>query len=155
MHRVLAPLVRSMGVDLCLDVVRPGYVPGGAGIIEMTVVPRRQGLDALVLSAAGRVCDVHGIALSSHLAAQRVSERIASTCETRIRGEGMACAVDRMEDDTAVHAGACLAIWAKGSTGSWFGTTTMAIPDLEDSPIKPEAYRQINHVARQLIHAFD
>jgi len=28
MHRVLAPLVRSMGVDLCLDVVRPGYVPG-------------------------------------------------------------------------------------------------------------------------------
>jgi len=34
-------------------------------------------------------------------------------------------------------------------------TTTMAIPDLEDSPIELQAYRQINHVARQLIHAFD
>jgi CRP-like cAMP-binding protein len=34
-------------------------------------------------------------------------------------------------------------------------TTTMAIPGLEDSPIELEAYRQINHVARLLIHAFD
>jgi RNA 3'-terminal phosphate cyclase (ATP) len=121
MHRVLAPLVRSMGVDLTLDVIRPGYVPGGGGVIEMNVVPRRQGLDALVLSAAGQVSEVHGIALSSHLAGQQVSERMASACEAQIRGAGMACAIDRVDDVTAVHAGACLAIWAKGSTGSWFG----------------------------------
>ena len=121
MHHVLAPLVRSMGVDLSLDVIRPGYVPGGGGVIEMNVVPRRQGLDALVLSAAGQFSDVQGIALSSHLAEQQVSERMASTCEAQIRGAGMACAIDRVDDVTAVHPGACLAIWAKGSTGSWFG----------------------------------
>jgi protein lysine acetyltransferase len=34
-------------------------------------------------------------------------------------------------------------------------TATMAIPDLENPPVKLEAYGQINHVARQLIHAFD
>jgi CRP-like cAMP-binding protein len=34
-------------------------------------------------------------------------------------------------------------------------TTTMAIPRLEDSPMKLQAYRQIHHVARQLIHALD
>ena len=33
----------------------------------------------------------------------------------------MTCAIDRVDDVNAVHAGACLAIWAKGSTGSWFG----------------------------------
>jgi RNA 3'-terminal phosphate cyclase (ATP) len=121
MHRVLAPLLRSMGADLSLDVARPGYVPGGGGIIEMNVVPNRQGLDSLVLNAAGQVSDVHGIALSSHLAERRVSERMASTCEEQIRGSGMACAIDRVDDVNAVHAGACLAIWAKGSTGSWFG----------------------------------
>ena len=33
----------------------------------------------------------------------------------------MACAIDRVDDVTAVHAGACLAIWGKGSTGNWFG----------------------------------
>jgi RNA 3'-terminal phosphate cyclase (ATP) len=121
MQHVLAPLVRSMGVDLSLDVIRPGYVPGGGGVIEMTVIPGRAGLDALVLSAAGQVCDVAGIALSSHLAERQVSERMASTCEAQIRGAAMACAVDRVDDVTAVHAGACLAIWANSSTGSWFG----------------------------------
>jgi len=59
--------------------------------------------------------------LASHLAAQRVSERMAATCEAQIRGAGMACAIDRVDDATAVHAGACLAIWGKSSTGSWFG----------------------------------
>jgi len=121
MHHVLAPLVGSMGVDLSLGVTRPGYVPGGGGVIEMTVIPRRQGLDALVLSAAGQVSDVHGIALASHLAGQRVSERMASTCQAQVRHAGMACVIDRVDDETAAHAGACLAIWAKSGTGSWFG----------------------------------
>jgi RNA 3'-terminal phosphate cyclase (ATP) len=121
MHRVLAPLLRSMGAEVTLDVTRPGYVPGGGGIIEINVVPRRQGLDALVLDAPGHVSDVHGIALSSHLVERRVSERMASVCEEQIRGAGMACAIDRVDDVRAVHAGACLAIWAKSSTGSSFG----------------------------------
>jgi RNA 3'-terminal phosphate cyclase (ATP) len=87
----------------------------------MNVVPRHQGLEALVLSAAGQVSDVSGIALSSHLVERRVSERMASICEEQIRGAGMACAIDRVDDVSAAHAGACLAIWAKSSTGSMFG----------------------------------
>jgi RNA 3'-terminal phosphate cyclase (ATP) len=59
--------------------------------------------------------------LSSHLAERRVSERMASTCEEQIRGAGMACAIDRVDDVSAAHAGACLAIWAKSRGGSWFG----------------------------------
>jgi RNA 3'-terminal phosphate cyclase (ATP) len=121
MRRVLAPLLRSMGAGVSLEIVRPGYVPGGGGILEMHVVPARQGFKPLVLNAAGQVSDVHGVALSSHLAERRVSERMASTCEEQIRGAGMSCAVDRVDDVTAVHAGACLAIWATSSTGSWFG----------------------------------
>jgi RNA 3'-terminal phosphate cyclase (ATP) len=121
MHHVLAPLLRSMGAELSLTVTRPGYVPGGGGIIEMSVVPNRKGLDSLGLHAAGHVSEVNGIALSSHLAERRVSERMASTCEEQIRGAGMACAVDCVDDVSSVHAGACLAIWAKSSTGSWFG----------------------------------
>jgi RNA 3'-terminal phosphate cyclase (ATP) len=121
MHHVLAPLLRSMRADVSLHVTRPGYVPGGGGIIDMNVVPHRQGLDPLMLSPAGHVSDVRGIALSSHLAERHVSERMASTCEAHIRAAGMTCAIDRVDDVNAVHAGACLAIWAKGSTRSWFG----------------------------------
>lgn len=121
MHHVLAPLLRSMGADLSLEVRRPGYVPGGGGVIEMSVSPCRHGLDPLRLSAGGDVSEVRGIALSSHLAERRVSERMASVCEAHIRGAGLSCAIDRVDDVTAVHAGACLAIWARTPAGSWFG----------------------------------
>lgn len=121
MHHVLAPIVRSMGAAVSLEVTRPGYVPGGGGIIEMNVVPHRQGLDALILDTPGHVSAVRGIALCSHLAERRVSERMASVCEEQIRGAGMACTIDRIDDVTAVHAGACLAIWGNGSGGSRFG----------------------------------
>jgi RNA 3'-terminal phosphate cyclase (ATP) len=110
-----------MGADVSLEVARPGYVPGGGGIIEMHVVPRRQGLASLVLDAPDHVSEVRGIALSSHLAERRVSERMASICEAQVRSAGIACGVDRVDDVTAVHAGACLAIWAKGGPGSMFG----------------------------------
>jgi len=121
MERALAPLLRSMGADLSLDVKRPGYVPGGAGVIEMNVSPCRRSLEALTLNTPGRVTDVHGTALSSHLAERRVSDRMASVCEEQIRGAGLSCIIDRVNDATAAHAGACLAIWATSSTGSWFG----------------------------------
>jgi RNA 3'-terminal phosphate cyclase (ATP) len=121
MHHVLAPVLRSMGADVSLEVRRPGYVPGGGGIIEMNVVPGGRGLDSVRLNAVGRMSDVHGTALSSHLGERHVSERMASTCEEQIRASGMACAIDRVDDVSAVHAGACLAIWANGSAGSWFG----------------------------------
>lgn len=121
MQHVLAPLLRSMGADVSLEVQRPGYVPGGGGVVEMRVSPSRHGLGGLLLRAPGDVSEVHGIALSSHLAERRVSERMASVCEEQIRGIGMSCAIDRVDDVTAVHAGACLAIWAEASTASRFG----------------------------------
>jgi RNA 3'-terminal phosphate cyclase (ATP) len=121
MEHVLASHLRSMGADLTLEVERPGYVPGGGGIVTMKVSPCRQGLDALLLDAPGAVTEVHGVALSSHLRDRRVSDRMASICEERIRDAGLSCAIDRVDDLTAVHAGACLAIWGAGSAGSWFG----------------------------------
>jgi RNA 3'-terminal phosphate cyclase (ATP) len=121
LDRVLAPLLCSMGAELSLEVKRPGYVPGGVGVIEMKVSPSREGLKALTLDARGHVMDVQGIALSSHLAERRVSERMASVCEEQIRGAGLSCVIDRVNDTTAVHAGACLAIWATSNTGSRFG----------------------------------
>lgn len=122
MQHVLAPMVGSMGVQVALHVVRPGYVPGGAGVIELTVVPRPAGLDALVLDTAGEVGDVRGIALSSHLADRHVSDRMASVCEAQIRRADMTCTIERVDDVSAVHAGACLAIWAESSTGCRFGS---------------------------------
>jgi RNA 3'-terminal phosphate cyclase (ATP) len=107
-----------MGAQVTLTVIRPGYVPRGAGIIQLTVTPAADGLRPLMLTDPGTVRDVHGAALSSHLSQRRVSERMASFCEARITEAGLGCEIERLDDTTALHAGAMLAVWAESTTGS-------------------------------------
>jgi RNA 3'-terminal phosphate cyclase (ATP) len=120
-QHVLAPLVGRMGASIEVEVARPGYVPAGAGILELRVRPAAQGLAGLELSDPGSVRQVRGIALSSHLAERRVSERMARTCEEALGEAGIACAIERIEDTTACRAGAGLAVWAETSTGCRLG----------------------------------
>lgn len=121
LHHVLAPLLRRMGVTVSVEVTRPGYVPRGAGVIHVAVTPVAHGLEPLTLTDAGVVGQVRGIALSSHLAPRRVSDRMASACEERLKAAGLSCRVERVYDTTAQHAGANLAIWGESTTGCRLG----------------------------------
>lgn len=56
-----------------LEIKRAGYVPRGAGAIELTVTPAPGALQPLVLLEPGVIRDVRGIALASHLAERHVS----------------------------------------------------------------------------------
>jgi RNA 3'-terminal phosphate cyclase (ATP) len=64
---------------------------------------------------------VRGIAVASHLAERHVSDRMARACEDHLAAAGISCAIERVDDTTARHAGADLAIWAESSTGGVFG----------------------------------
>jgi RNA 3'-terminal phosphate cyclase (ATP) len=121
LEHVLAPLLRCMGTVVHLEVTRPGYVPRGAGIIELTVEPVRGALQPLILTEPGVVREVNGIALASHLARRRVSDRMASACRDHLMAAGLSCAIERVDDTTAHHAGASLAIWAESTTGGRLG----------------------------------
>src|SRR3954451_8044157 len=68
LQHVLAPMLRRMNASIDVRVERPGYVPGGAGVIRLTVVPPPHGLTALTLAEAGTVDAVRGIAIASLLA---------------------------------------------------------------------------------------
>ncbi|MCS6924304.1 MAG: RNA 3'-terminal phosphate cyclase [Candidatus Binatia bacterium] len=118
---VLAPLLARMGVTVELRVIRAGYVPQGAGVIEMTVKPVTTVLTPLTMVEQGQVQQVTGIALASHLAERKVSERMARTCEQQLTAAGLSCRIERITDTTALHAGACLAVWAKTSTQCYLG----------------------------------
>ncbi|RPI56692.1 MAG: hypothetical protein EHM55_04435 [Acidobacteria bacterium] len=73
LQHVLAALLRRMGASVQLDVTRPGYVPLGAGIIELTITPAPGELQPLTLTEPGVVRGIRGIALASHLAQRRVA----------------------------------------------------------------------------------
>jgi RNA 3'-terminal phosphate cyclase (ATP) len=121
LQHVLAALLRRMGVTVCLEVSRPGYVPQGAGVLQLTVTPVSRGLAALALTQPGEMREVRGIAVASHLAERNVSDRMASACQQHLTAAGLSCAIDRIDDTTAQHAGASLAIWAESTTGCVFG----------------------------------
>jgi RNA 3'-terminal phosphate cyclase (ATP) len=128
MQHVLAPLLGRMGARTELEVIRAGYVPRGAGVIELRVQPAPRGLAALRLEEPGSVRELRGIAFASHLAARRVSERMALACEARLASAGLAAAIERVEDDAAAHPGASLAVWATTSTGCRLGADRAGAP---------------------------
>jgi RNA 3'-terminal phosphate cyclase (ATP) len=121
LQHVLATLLQRMGVTVRLEIGRPGYVPRGAGVIQLTVTPTPRELQPLTFSEAGAIREVRGIALASHLAHRRVSERMASVCEGYLTAAGLSCSIERVDDTTAHHAGASLAIWTEGTTGGCLG----------------------------------
>jgi RNA 3'-terminal phosphate cyclase (ATP) len=121
LRHVLAPLLARMGAAVEVELLRPGYVPSGAGLLALRVAPAARGLAALDLAEPGAVRSVRGVALASHLAERRVSERMAAACERRLAERGVVCAIERVEDASASRAGAGLAVWAETSTGCRLG----------------------------------
>lgn len=125
--QVLVPLVGRMGARAQIEVVRPGYVPGGAGCLVVRVEPARR-LAPLVLDQPGEVWSVSGVALASHLAERRVAERMAESCEAALAAGGLAARIERVDDTSASQPGASLAIWAETTTGCRLGADRAGAP---------------------------
>ena len=121
MRGVLLPLLRRMGVEADLSVRRPGYVPEGNGILEVKVKPAKAGLMPLVLTDQGKVTGVRGIALSSHLAEQEVSDRMAEECSTRLKEAGYDAEIDAVYEASASQKGADLSVWLETDSGAIIG----------------------------------
>ena len=121
MQNVLAPLLARMGATVELEVVRAGYIPLGAGVIQLRVGPVKRTLTALAMTEPGEFHHARGIAFSSLLAERRVSTRMAQVCTEKLREAGLSCQIDEVYDTEAAHAGASLAAWAQSSTGCVLG----------------------------------
>ncbi len=121
MRGALLPLLRRMGVDAELLIRRPGYVPEGKGILEVKVKPANDGLRPLILTDQGKVTSVRGIALSSHLAEQEVSDRMAEECSTRLKEAGYDAEIDAVYEASASQKGADLSVWAETDSGAVIG----------------------------------
>ncbi len=117
----LLTLLRRMGLRAELEVLRPGYVPTGGGLIELRVWPVEGPLKPLSLPDPGRVVRIWGLAVSSHLRARRVSDRMATRCRDRLKAAGLNPEVEVIYDETAAQAGAGLVVFAETDTGCIFG----------------------------------
>jgi RNA 3'-terminal phosphate cyclase (ATP) len=127
LQHVLAPLLRRMGLNVTVDVVRPGYVPTGGGILRLSVTGSR-GLRPLDATWPGQVVRVWGIALSSHLHERDVTARMARSAYGALADAGFDADVEQREDGSAEQAGAGLALFVDLSGGCRIGADGAGAP---------------------------
>jgi RNA 3'-terminal phosphate cyclase (ATP) len=127
MKFVLLPFLKQVGIRAELDIMQPGYVPRGGGIIEVRVEPAGK-LKPLSLTEQGEIFSVKGIALSSHLKEKRVSQRMAEECRKVLSSYGYKAEIEKIEDESSLQEGAALAIYAETSLGNRIGSDRAGRP---------------------------
>ena len=128
LQHVVLPLIRRMGIEATVTMERPGYVPRGGGILHLTVQPGHQELQRLVLEEAGAVERVWGIALASHLAERRVSQRMAEAARAVLATAGYQADIALQEDTSALQPEASLALFADLAGGARLGADQAGAP---------------------------
>jgi RNA 3'-terminal phosphate cyclase (ATP) len=127
MKFVLLPFLKQMGVRAELDIIRPGYVPRGGGMIEVRVEPTGK-LKPLNLTEQGEILNIRGVALSSHLREKRVSQRMAAECQRVLSSYGHEAEIEKIEDESSLQEGAALAIYAETGLGNRIGSDRAGRP---------------------------
>ncbi len=149
---VLAPLLQTMGAEMEIEIIRPGYVPRGGGELLLKINPLKEKLKPLILPEQGSIIEVKGIALSSLLKQRRVSVRMAEECRKRLQNKGYNPSLEVIDDleespafrEAPVQPGAALAVWARTDQGGLIGA------DMAGAPRRPAEYIGRN-VARSLV----
>ena len=144
LEHVLLPLLQRMGVEASARMERPGYVPSGQGIWHLAARPARSTLRPLLLDMPGRVAKLWGIALSSRLKEQLVSDRMAESAKRALQVAGYHADIEVVYDNSALQAGAGLAIFADLSSGARIGSDRAGAPGRRSETIG-------KYVARQLL----
>jgi RNA 3'-terminal phosphate cyclase (ATP) len=121
MQYVLFPTLAKMGIRVNLEIVRPGYVPRGGGVIQVDIKPVENKIKPLVRLEQGKVNSIRGIALSSHLKESKVSQRMAKECQKALAKKGYRARIETVWDENSLQAGASLAIWAETDSGCLLG----------------------------------
>jgi RNA 3'-terminal phosphate cyclase (ATP) len=144
LEQVILPLLRGMGIELKIRMERPGYVPAGGGILHLEVTPVRTVLKTLILDRPGPVKRIWGVALSSRLKHQSVSDRMADAAKGAFADAGYHAQIDVHYDDMALQPGAGFAAFADLIGGSRLGADRAGAPGRRSEAIG-------KYVARQLL----
>jgi RNA 3'-terminal phosphate cyclase (ATP) len=144
LEHVLLRFLRRMGIELTVNMVRPGYVPSGEGIWHLGATPVRETVQPLVLDWPGAVKKIWGIALSSRLKDQAVSDRMAEAAKREFKAAGYEADIHVLYDNSALQPGAGLAAFADLSSGSRLGADRAGAPGRRSEAIG-------KYVARHLL----
>jgi RNA 3'-terminal phosphate cyclase (ATP) len=144
LQHVLLPLLHDMGLRAELEIVRPGYVPRGEGILRLMVHPLTESFRSFVKEEAGAVTRIWGIALSSHLEERQVSRRMAASAQDVLGESGYQGDLEIRHDTESLQRGAALALFADEGEAVRLGAD-------QAGALRRRAESIGRHVAKQLL----
>lgn len=122
MKYVFMELLKRFSLQADLEVIKPGYVPRGGGVIEIKIKSAAGKIRPLKLTEQGSVVKIKGFSLSSHLSERQVSHRMAEECNKVLNKRGLSADIEIINDKKAIQRGAALALWALTDSGCIIGT---------------------------------
>lgn len=122
MKYVLMNLLRRFSVQSNIEIIKPGYVPTGGGVIKIEIKPIEGKLKPVRLIEQGNVTVVKGIAISSHLKKRKVSQRMRDACIQALARAGYKADIETVDDVSANQKGAALFIYALTDKGCIIGS---------------------------------
>lgn len=143
LEHVLVPLLRRMGIEVKVRMDRPGYVPTGQGIWHLQLTPVRRALQPLVLDRPGAVEKIWGMALSSRLKDQSVSDRMADAAKRALAAAGHRADIQVLYEESALQPGAALAVFADLNHGARLGSDRAGAPGRRSEAIGKYVVRQL------------
>lgn len=125
---VILPMLAQMGLAAEIEMIRPGYVPAGQGIIRLVVPPAGRTLRPLVPRRGEMPARVWGISLASHLDDRHVAGRMAAAARAVLSAAGSSPRIQERSDSTAAQAGAGFALFADFIGGARLGADRAGAP---------------------------
>jgi RNA 3'-terminal phosphate cyclase (ATP) len=128
LQHVILPMLAEMGLAAEIEMIRPGYVPAGEGIIRVAVPAGMWPLRPLVPRRGRLPARVWGISLASHLDDRHVAARMAAAARTVLDAANISAEIAERSDSTAAQAGAAFALFAEFIGGTWLGADGAGAP---------------------------
>jgi RNA 3'-terminal phosphate cyclase (ATP) len=144
LQHVLFPMLQGMNLHAEVEIVRPGYVPRGEGILRLVVKPLTEPFQSIAQEKTGPVTRIWGIALSSHLEERQVSQRMADAARDVLANAGYRSEIEIRHDADALQRGAALALFADQGNAMRLGAD-------QAGALRRRAESIGKHVAKQLL----
>ena len=118
---VFLPVLRRMGVEATLKVLKYGYYPKGMGEVTVETSPTQK-LAPLRLEEFGSLEAVEGKSVCTFLADRRVAERQAKAASKLLSSKGCHSHISVVNDrSNPLQKGSSLTLWARTDTGVILG----------------------------------
>lgn len=140
----LLPLLARMGLKTESEIIRPGYVPKGRGLLHLKVNPVNH-LEPLTLLDTSEDFELWGITISSHLDRQKVSDRMAESAEESLARHGLQSDFRRVYDHTAHQPGAAMLLVAENASCCTLGSDMAGAPGRRSERIGKNVVKSLLH----------